>query len=206
MSALLGPNLGYRDARAAIRFLVTAFGFEEVVAYEGEKKDTVGHAELRWPGGGFVMLHSADPDGNSIADLTARAASAGGYPACSVHIATSEPDALFARAVAAGATVVREVGDSPLGTRGFIARDPEGLYWSFGTALPSLVRDAHGRWRQSDEGFGLCRSPPIDRPSRAWPIDWSCRKELQFHQDYPDRPAATSMTQFAIRRQARVTR
>ena len=54
MNALLWPNLGYRDARAAIRFLVTAFGFEEVVVYDGEDGDTVGHAELRWPGGGGV--------------------------------------------------------------------------------------------------------------------------------------------------------
>jgi uncharacterized glyoxalase superfamily protein PhnB len=145
MSAIVCPNLCYRDARAAIHFLVNAFGFEEVVVYDGESKDAVGHAQLRWPGGGAITLHSTDR--NSVADLAERAAADGGYPAYSVHITTDDPDALFERAVAAGATVVRELEDSPFGTRGFVVSDPEGLYWSFGTPLPELVRDADGQWR-----------------------------------------------------------
>jgi uncharacterized glyoxalase superfamily protein PhnB len=145
MNTFLFPNLGYRDARAAIDFLVAAFGFEEVAVYEGEKEGTVGHAELRWPAGGGITLHTAER--SSVADLTARAGADGGYPAYSVHVGTDEPDALFERAVAAGATVVRGVTDAPLGTRGFVVSDPEGLYWSFGTSLPRLVRDEHGKWR-----------------------------------------------------------
>jgi len=94
-------------------------------------------------------FHSADPAGGSIADLASSAAAKGGYPSYSVHIATDEPDALFARAVAAGARVVREVHDFPFGTRGFVVSDPEGLYRSFGTPLPKLVRDASGQWRPS---------------------------------------------------------
>jgi uncharacterized glyoxalase superfamily protein PhnB len=149
MNANVWPNLGYRDARAAIRFLVTAFGFEEIAVYEEEAGGNIGHAALRWPTGGGVMLHSAG--GNSVADQTERAATDGGYPAYSVHIATDEPDALFERAVKAGATVVREPENSPFGTRGYIVSDPEGLYWSFGTELPELVRDAQGRWRPADQ-------------------------------------------------------
>jgi uncharacterized glyoxalase superfamily protein PhnB len=145
MNAFVFPNLGYRDARAAIDFLVAAFGFEEVAVYEGETDDSVGHAELRWPAGGGITLHTAE--GNSARDLAARAAAGGRYPAYSVHVSTDEPDELFKRAVAAGATVVRGITDSPLATRGFIVSDPEGLYWSFGTPLPRLVRDEHGNWR-----------------------------------------------------------
>jgi uncharacterized glyoxalase superfamily protein PhnB len=145
MNANVWPNLGYKDARAAIHFLVTAFGFEEIAVYDEKPGGNVGHAALRWPGGGGVMLHTSER--NAVADLTAQAGAVGGYPAYSVHIATEEPDALFERAVAGGATVVREVEDSPFGTRGFVVSDPEGLYWSFGTELPELVRDAEGRWR-----------------------------------------------------------
>jgi uncharacterized glyoxalase superfamily protein PhnB len=145
MDASVWPNLGYQDARAAIRFLVTAFGFEEIAVYDEGAGGRVGHAALRWPGGGGVMLHSAD--GDAVADQAARAAAGGGYPAYSIQIATDEPDALFERAVGAGATVVREPEDSPFGTRGFIVSDSEGLYWSFGTELPELVRDTQGRWR-----------------------------------------------------------
>lgn len=147
MTTLVWPTLGYRDARAAIGFLVTALGFQEVVVYDGETPEEVRHAELRGPGGGIVTLHSAEPNGDSVADLAEHSARHGGYPAYSIHIGTDEPDALFARAIAAGAQVVRDLGNSPLGTRGFIVRDPEGLHWSVGTALPRLVRDGPGDWR-----------------------------------------------------------
>jgi uncharacterized glyoxalase superfamily protein PhnB len=43
------------------------------------------------------------------------------------------PDALFARATAAGAEVVRGLKDEDYGSRGFTVRDPEGNHWSFGT-------------------------------------------------------------------------
>jgi len=130
MNANVRPNLEYRDAKAAIQFLVDALGFEAVAVYERDATGSVAHAELRWPGGGGAMLHTA-----------------GAYPHYSVHVGTREPDALFARAAAAGANVVREVEDSPVGTRGFIVSDPEGLHWSFGTPLPALERAGRGDWR-----------------------------------------------------------
>src|SRR5262245_29490136 len=144
MSTQLWPNLGYRDAFAAIRFLVDTFGFEEEAVY-ASGPNTIGHARLRWPGGGYVTIYSAEK--NAIADLPGSAAGGGVYPPFSVHIETAEPDGLYARVVAAGATIVRAIENSPLGTRGFIASDPEGLYWSFGTPLPQLVQDASGHWQ-----------------------------------------------------------
>jgi len=50
-----------------MRFLISAFGFEEVAVYEGEDEGTIGHAELRWQNGGGLMLHTAG--GNSVGDL-----------------------------------------------------------------------------------------------------------------------------------------
>lgn len=141
MNTNVWPNLGYRDAKAAIRFLVEALGFEATVVYERQPSGTIAHAELRWPSGGGVMLHSSERE--RVADPSTR----GGYPVYSVHLGTSEPDALFARAVEAGANVVREVEDAAVGTRGFIVSDPEGVYWSVGTRLPELERDDDGRWR-----------------------------------------------------------
>jgi uncharacterized glyoxalase superfamily protein PhnB len=90
------------------------------------------------------MIHTAE--GKGLAHVSERS-SAGGYPAYSIHVSTGEPDALSERAVAAGANVVRKVEDSPVGTRGFIVSDPEGLYWGFGTPLPALERDEGGHWR-----------------------------------------------------------
>ena len=120
------PAFRATDARALIRFLVEAFGFEEVVVYgEGDRVD---HAELAWPSGGGVMLGStpakdkADPD-----DWTVRPGTLGAYAV------TDDPDTLYARAKAAGAKIVRELTDTDYGSREFIALDPEGNHWSFGT-------------------------------------------------------------------------
>lgn len=121
---LVWPALRYKDAPAAIRFLVDGLGFEEVAVYPGKTEGTIDHAELRWPDGGGVMLGTDRMD-SVIADLPVGTGS--------VYVVTSEPDALFARATAAGATIVQGLTDEDYGSRGFTIRDPEGVFWSFGT-------------------------------------------------------------------------
>jgi uncharacterized glyoxalase superfamily protein PhnB len=117
------PAFRARDARALIRFLVDAFGFEETAVY-GEG-DVVQHAELSWPLGGGVMLGSARDDG--AAGWHVPPGSTGCY------VVTDDPDGLFARAVAAGAEVLRPLEETDYGSREFAVRDPEGNLWSFGT-------------------------------------------------------------------------
>ncbi len=118
------PTLRARDARALIRFLVDAFGFEETAVYgEGDRVD---HAELSWPPGGGIMLGSArDSDTDDNWALTP-----GGFGA---YVVTDEADALFARATAAGAEIITGLHDTDYGSRDFAVRDPEGNRWSFGT-------------------------------------------------------------------------
>ena len=116
------PTLVYRDARAAIRFLVEAFGFDEKAVYgEGDRVD---HAELGWPKGGGIMLVSPRED-SVISDLPPGTGS--------VYLVVDDPDALHERAVSAGATIVAGLKDEDYGSRGFTCRDPEGVFWSFGT-------------------------------------------------------------------------
>src|ERR1700734_3124242 len=62
------PSLRARDARALIRFLVDAFGFEETVVYGNG--DTVDHAQLSWPPGGGVMLGSEPADAQDGVGVT----------------------------------------------------------------------------------------------------------------------------------------
>jgi len=116
------PTFHYHDAPAAIRFLVQAFGFEAVAVYPGEGKNQVAHAELRWPAGGGVMLGSARDNGMGSPPGTG-----------SVYIVTQDVDSLYLRAQQAGARIIRELRDEEYGSRGFTARDPEGVVWSFGT-------------------------------------------------------------------------
>ena len=47
-----------------------------------------------------------------------------------------DPDALYERAKRAGARIEMEPTDQDYGSRDFIARDPEGNIWSFGTYDP----------------------------------------------------------------------
>jgi uncharacterized glyoxalase superfamily protein PhnB len=118
------PTLRANDAPALIRFLADAFGFEETAVYADG--DTVHHAELSWPPGGGIMLGSASRPGAGNSRVT----QPGGF---SAYVVTDEPDALFARATAAGATVVREPHETDYGSRDFAVLDPEGNNWSFGT-------------------------------------------------------------------------
>jgi len=115
------PTLSATDARALIDFLVEAFGFIEV-AVHGEGGE-IAHAELAWPLGGGIMLGSNRPD----RVWALRPGTFGAY------VVTDDPDGLHDRAVKAGATIVQGLTDTGYGSRDFIARDPEGNLWSFGT-------------------------------------------------------------------------
>lgn len=141
----LKVNLGYRDAPAALNFLLNALGFQPVVVYTGAHQGIIAHAEIRWPGGGSVTLHSIEEDEVSVYDAVQAMEKKGGYPAFSVHIETEDPDTVYERAIEEGAQIIKELQTTSRG-RGFIVADPEGLYWSFGTALPTLVRNAEGEW------------------------------------------------------------
>ena len=52
------------------------------------------------------------------------------------YLVSDEPDAVFERAVVAGATVVRAMVDQDYGGRGGSVNDPEGNHWSFGSDQP----------------------------------------------------------------------
>jgi uncharacterized glyoxalase superfamily protein PhnB len=119
------PTLTYRDADAAVTFLTDAFGLTEHAVHRDG--DAVVHAELRF-GDGMVMLGSFDP---------ARAEVNAAPGAASIYCILDDVDGHHARAVAAGATIVREPRDEDYGGRGYSAHDPEGNRWSFGSYRPA---------------------------------------------------------------------
>ena len=117
------PTFRCADAPKVIEFLQEAFGFEVVARYDGEG-GRVDHAELRWPGGGTVMLGSAEGREDDVF---------GKLGLASIYIVCDDPDGLHDRAVAAGAEIVYPLKDEEYGSRGFSALDPAGNVWSFGT-------------------------------------------------------------------------
>jgi uncharacterized glyoxalase superfamily protein PhnB len=120
----LYPTLRYRDARAAVDFLVDAFGFEAASVHI-EEDGRIGHAELRF-GPNLLML-------GSVREGSDWPQSPGQY---ALYVVVADPDAHVARARAAGADASDPV-DQPYGSREYTARDPEGNLWSFGTYDPS---------------------------------------------------------------------
>jgi uncharacterized glyoxalase superfamily protein PhnB len=108
------PALRYKDAPAAITWLVNAFGLTEHMVVEGPG-NTIAHAQLAWGDGGMVMLGSTT-DGND----GRMAADAG-------------PAWLYL----VGAEIVSPLTDQDYGSRDYTARDPEGNLWSFGTYQPA---------------------------------------------------------------------
>jgi len=118
-------TLTFRDAGAMMRWLA-AIGFTEHATYRDEADaSVVVHAEWLWPGGGGVMFGSQRAEG--VVKNT------GGSAA---YLVVDDPDAVFDRAVAAGATVVRAMVDQDYGGRGGSVEDPEGNHWSFGSYQP----------------------------------------------------------------------
>ena len=121
----LYPTLQYEDARAAIDWLCEAFGFEEVAAHDDGAGNIV-HAELAYDGG-VLML------GTKGAGTEEWSPGRGG-----IYVAVDDPDAHHDRAKAAGAEIVRGLIDQDYGSREYVARDPEGNLWSFGTYRPTV--------------------------------------------------------------------
>jgi uncharacterized glyoxalase superfamily protein PhnB len=130
MSPSIIPALRYRDADAGVQFLKSAFGAEEKEIHRDDE-GIIRHAELRL-GDGLVMVGQYSPDGWLGGEAPRPLSST-----VSLYVVVSDPDAHHARAAAVdGARVVRELEDTPYGSREYSVRDPEGNLWSFGTYDP----------------------------------------------------------------------
>lgn len=122
------PSLVYDDAPAAIEWLCRAFGFVKRFAMPGEG-GRIEHSELSF-GSVVLMVSSPKLDWGWVSPRTA-----GGLPQ-SLSLYVADPDPHYARAMAEGATLVRELCDEEYGGRGYLVKDPEGHYWYFGSYRP----------------------------------------------------------------------
>lgn len=112
------PYLSYRDPRAAIAFLQTAFGLQPLFVVDGEDGGVV-HAEMRF-GNGVLMIGTDERQKGSPG----------------LYLVVDDVDGHYQTAEAAGATIVYPPQDTEFGTRRYRARDPEGHEWSFGSYRP----------------------------------------------------------------------
>ncbi len=126
------PTLRYKDARAAIDWLKTAFGFTEhfVVPGEGEK---IVHAQLTL-GNGMIMLASSADD--EFGRLQQPPGSPTGPVYQSPYIIVVEIEKHYEQALAAGAIVAMPLKSEDYGGQNYSCWDPEGHLWNFGSYNP----------------------------------------------------------------------
>lgn len=130
------PVLRYEDARAAIQWLCTAFGFVELFSVP-ESGDFVRHAQLRL-GSNIVMLGSVRPGEEMGTPRTL------GRSTQALCVYVEDLGAHFDRARDAGADITSPPKDTDFGSREYHARDLEGHLWIFGTYLPVIPVKANG--------------------------------------------------------------
>lgn len=126
-------SLRYVDAHAGIAFLERAFGFTRHAVYD-DGAGGVAHAQLVFQGQ-IVMLSSSREGPYPVKSPR----EVGGVVTAGVSISMDDPaevDRLYERARDAGAEILMPPHDQDYGSHDFMARDPEGHVWSFGTYRP----------------------------------------------------------------------
>ncbi|TWO66964.1 VOC family protein [Caenimonas sedimenti] len=127
----LFPYLHVRDAAAAIRFYVEAFGARELFRLT-EPSGRLGHGELDF-NGATLMISDEYPE------MNIRGPQAGGPTAVSLHIHVEDADAVIAKAVELGATLEMAPQDQFYGERSGVVRDPFGHRWNVGHSIEEVT-------------------------------------------------------------------
>ena len=130
------PALRYQDAPAAIEWLCDVLGFERHAVFPGPD-GTINHAELSLHGG-MVMLGSQKNDDSGRHFKSPKEL---GYETCSIYVVVPDADAIYKRARAANAIIVRPIEDTHYGSREFSTQDLEGHTWTVGTYDPWMKQE-----------------------------------------------------------------
>ncbi len=128
------PHLVVKGAAEAIEFYGRAFGAEEICRLPMPGPDgqmRLGHASLRI-GGSQVFLCDEFPEYGSTGPQ-------GGSSPVTIHLHVPDADAVFERAVEAGATVTMPLADMFWGDRYGKVVDPFGHHWSIAHRLETLT-------------------------------------------------------------------
>jgi len=127
------PYLTIKGAAQAIDFYKKAFGAEEVMRFP-MPDGKLAHAEINI-GGSVVMLHDEAPEWKAFSPQTV------GDTSVSIMLYVNDVDAVFKRAIEAGATSTMEVADQFYGDRAGGLKDPFGHKWHIATHIEDVGPD-----------------------------------------------------------------
>ncbi|HEX3870176.1 MAG TPA: VOC family protein [Pirellulales bacterium] len=131
------PYMIVRDAARAIEFYKQAFGAEELMRLPSPN-ERVGHAELQI-GNSRIMLADEFPEMGIKSPQTL------GGSAMSILLYVEDSDAMFQRAVDAGAKILKPIQDQFYGDRSGTLTDPFGHQWTIGTHTEDVSNDELSR-------------------------------------------------------------
>ena len=120
------PYFTVKDAARAVEFYKQAFGATELMRM-AEPDGKIRHAEIRI-GNSPIMIGDEFPEFSEMRSFQGL----GGSPV-SVYLYVEDVDAMFNRAVAAGAKVRSPIKDEFYGDRVGAVQDPYGLAWFIAT-------------------------------------------------------------------------
>jgi PhnB protein len=123
--AWVNPYFTVSDVASAIAFYEKAFGMKKVMVMPGPGGKIM-HGEMAYEGVRIMM-------GPEAPEMGAKSARQYGGSPMSLYLYCKDVDALFARAVAAGATGVKPPADQFYGDRTAFVTDPEGYGWGLAT-------------------------------------------------------------------------
>lgn len=122
----LTPFLTVKNARSVVEFYKKAFGATEISRQSTPSGQFI--IEMSLEGERFYAVDE-NPSAFNVSPTTL------GGTSVRMSLIVDDPDAVAARAVAAGATIVFPVGDQPYGMRQGRIADPEGHHWLVGKPL-----------------------------------------------------------------------
>ena len=120
------------DAARAIEFYKQAFGATETMRLHGPG-ERIGHAEIRI-GNSNIMLADEFPEMGHLSPKSV----GGARSPVSIHLYVENADEVYKRALAAGASSLREPEDQFYGERNAQVRDPSGHCWDLSTQIEEV--------------------------------------------------------------------
>lgn len=129
------PYMTIRDAASAIEFYKEAFGAKEIFRWDGPD-GRVRHSEVMI-GGSPIMLHDEAPEYDMSGPQ-----SLDGSPPVHIFLYVEDVEAVFARAISAGATELIPVEEHEIeGDRRGGITDPFGHVWHIATHFEDVSRE-----------------------------------------------------------------
>ena len=144
------PYLIVDDGAAALDFYQKAFSASEMFRMQGPD-GKIAHAEIKI-GDSPIMLADEYPDMQALSPKTLNGTAIG------ICLYVEDCDAMFDRAVAAGATVMKPLTDEFYGDRSGTVADPFGHKWTISThkedLTPEDIEQRASEWMSQQECAG----------------------------------------------------